>query len=183
MSSPSDTTSPTRTHWPLAVVAVHWLTAIAVLGLFALAIGREFVDDKQTRQTLLQLHRYTGLTVLLAMALRIPLRLGSTKPEHAFSPFVRMASAAGHGLLYLALIAAPILGYLLTCARTGHVDYLGIALPTLIERDRDMADSLGTAHGYLGWSMLALVGLHEAMALWHHFVRKDRVLVGMLPQR
>ena len=29
--------------------------------------------------------------------------------------------------------------------------------------------------------MLALVGLHAAAALYHHFVRRDRVLQRMLP--
>jgi len=38
-------------------------------------------------------------------------------------------------------------------------------------------------HGYLGWTMLALVGVHAAMALWHHYVLKDRVLLAMLPRR
>jgi cytochrome b561 len=172
-----------RSNWPMAVVIVHWLTALAVIGLFSFAIGREFLDDKATRQTLLALHRYTGLTVLLAVLLRIPIRLFSAKPEHNLPKLVRIASAAGHGLLYLGLMAAPILGYLLTCARTGHVDYLGIPLPALIERDRDLADTLGMLHGYLGWTMLALVGVHAAMALWHHYVLKDRVLLAMLPRR
>jgi len=98
----------------MAVVIVHWLTALAVIGLFSFAIGRELLDDKEARQTLLALHRYTGLTVLLAVLLRIPIRLFSAKPEHNLSKLVRIASAAGHGFLYLGLIAAPILGYLLT---------------------------------------------------------------------
>lgn len=169
--------------WPTPVIVIHWITALVVLAVFSLAIGREFVDDKTTRQALLQWHRAAGMTAWALLLLRIPIRLASSKPDHGFSKPMRMATAIGHGLIYLALLATPILGYLLTCARTGHVDFAGFALPVLIERDRDLAESLESCHAVLGWAMLAMVGLHALIALWHHHVARDGVLAAMLPGR
>ncbi|WP_232709776.1 cytochrome b/b6 domain-containing protein [Idiomarina sp. X4] len=35
-------------------------------------------------------------------------------------------------------------------------------------------------HGWLAISLMALVALHVAAALHHHFIRKDKVLRSML---
>jgi cytochrome b561 len=162
---------------------IHWGTVLVVLSAFALVIGREFTDDKAVRQALLQWHRMAGITAWLLLLVRIPLRLSSGRPDHGFSKPMRVSAAAGHGLLYLALLATPLLGYLLTCARTGHVEFAGIVLPSLIGRDRDLAESLESVHSLLGWLMLALIGLHALIAIWHHRVAKDQVLSAMLPRR
>ena len=95
----------------------------------------------------------------------------------------QVLSAVGHGLLYLGLLLLPALGYALACARYGHVDFAGIPLPSLIERDRDLAETLEMVHGWAGWGMLALIGLHAFAALLHHHVFKDNVLRAMLPVR
>ncbi|MGE5453508.1 MAG: cytochrome b [Acidobacteriota bacterium] len=170
--------SPT---WPTALIALHWITVLLVVTLFALVISREFAEDNAIRETLLQWHRHGGLTAFWLVLVRITLRLGAAVPYHDLPPAVRVASRAGHGLMYVALLALPLAGYFLMCARTGHVDYFGIHLPSLIERDRDLADTLEAVHSWMGWTLLGLVGLHAAVALWHHHVLKDNVLRSMLP--
>jgi cytochrome b561 len=57
-----------------------------------------------------------------------------------------------------------------------------IPLPALVEADSDLADNLTDAHVMLAWSMLALIVMHIAAALWHHYVRRDGVLIAMLPE-
>ena len=167
--------------WPRALVALHWATVLIVVSVFALIIGREFIEEKSLRQALLQWHRYAGLTAFWLVLVRIPMRIGANVPYHDLPLPMRLASRAGHGVMYVALLALPLAGYLLMCARTGHVDYFGINLPALIERDRDMAETIEAIHGWMGWALLALVGLHAAVALWHHHILKDNVLRSMLP--
>jgi cytochrome b561 len=174
-------TSPAQ--WPKRVVLIHWLTFLVVLGVFAFVLSREFIESREVRQSLLTLHRYAGLTALVLVLLRIPTRLSAQQPEHGLAPLTRKLAAAGHGLLYLALIATPLLGYALACARTGHVDYFGLPLPVLFGKDRDLADQLEGIHSLLGWAMLALVTLHVAAALWHHLVIKDGVLLSMIRRK
>jgi cytochrome b561 len=38
-----------------------------------------------------------------------------------------------------------------------------------------------TVHQLLVYALLALAGLHAAMALWHQIVRRDGILLRMLP--
>lgn len=165
------------------MVLVHWLTVLIVVSVFALVLSREFTEDKSVRQWLLHGHWYAGMTAWLLLCVRIPVRLGADAPQHGLPRLQQVLSAAGHGLLYLGLLLLPALGYALACARYGHVDFAGIPLPTLIERDRDLAETLEMVHGWAGWAMLALIGLHALAALMHHHVFKDDVLRAMLPAR
>jgi len=176
-------TSTEASRWPGAVVFIHWTTVLIVVSVFALVLSREFIEDKTVRQWLLHGHWYAGMTAWLLLFVRIPVRLGADVPRHGLPRLQKVLSAAGHGLLYLGLLLLPAMGYALACARYGHVDFAGIALPTLIERDRDLAETLEAFHGWAGWAMLALIGLHALAALMHHHVFKDDVLRAMLPAR
>ena len=44
----------------------------------------------------------------------------------------------------------------------------------------DLSRSLGHLHGLIADALLVVIGLHAAAALYHHFIRRDRVLMGML---
>lgn len=178
-----DTPTRSPSHWPGVVVLVHWLTVLIVVSVFALVLSREFTEAKSVRQWLLHGHWYAGMTAWLLLFVRIPVRLSADAPQHGLPRLQQLLSAAGHGLLYVCLLLLPALGYALACARYGHVDVAGFPLPTLIERDRDLAETLEMVHGWAGWAMLALIGLHALAALMHHHVFKDDVLRAMLPAR
>lgn len=178
-----DTPTRSPSHWPSVVVLVHWLTVLIVASVFVLVLSREFTEAKSVRQWLLHGHWYAGMTAWLLLFVRIPVRLSADAPQHGLPRLQQVLSAAGHGLLYVGLLLLPALGYALACARYGHVDVAGIPLPTLIERDRDLAETLEMVHGWAGWAMLALIGLHVLAALMHHHVFKDDVLRAMLPAR
>ncbi len=52
--------------------------------------------------------------------------------------------------------------------------------PTRTSRKAPWGLEAGDIHGYAMWTLFALVGLHAAAALYHHFVRDDEVLRRML---
>jgi cytochrome b561 len=56
-------------------------------------------------------------------------------------------------------------------------------LPALIGRDLDLADTLEDWHSALAWTLLALIALHVAAALWHQYIRRDGLLDAMWPRR
>jgi len=55
-----------------------------------------------------------------------------------------------------------------------------VTLPPLVDEDEDLGDSFAAYHEAGAWLLLAMVGLHAAAALFHHFVRRDTVLLDML---
>jgi cytochrome b561 len=53
-------------------------------------------------------------------------------------------------------------------------------LPDLVQRDDALFSGLRRMHDWLGLAMGALILLHAAAALWHHFMLRDETLRKML---
>jgi len=53
-------------------------------------------------------------------------------------------------------------------------------LPQIVEKDRALGNYLLDIHHKTGLFIAALVAVHIAAALYHHFILKDRVLHRML---
>ncbi len=151
----------------------------------AFILVRGEADGRALRQWLLEGHRHFGLLVLALFFLRIAvrLRLGRLQAPAGMGWVVRAAAALTHVAMYALLLSLPLLGWALSDALAKPVHLLGLSLPTLVEPDPDLADTLQAWHLDAAWALLALVTLHVGAALWHHFIRRDGVLRDMLPKR
>ena len=93
----------------------------------------------------------------------------------------RLLGSALHRLFYAVLLVGPFLGWAPASAHSVPVKLFGIVtLPPLAPRKAQWGFEAGDIHGYAMWTLLCLVGLHAAAALYHHFVRHDNVLRRML---
>jgi len=171
-----------RARQPLALIALHWATALTLLGAFALILVRELADGKPLRLLLLDSHRSLGMLVLVMTALRLAVR--RRKLELVETRAHRIGAALGHAVLYLLLMTLPVLGWATSSAMGHTVTVFGLFhLPALVATSPDLADQLVDLHGVLAWTLFGLVSLHAMAACWHHFVRRDDVLRAMLPRR
>jgi cytochrome b561 len=173
----------TATH-PKLVILAHWATALVLVGVFALVLSRELIEEKALRTLLLQGHRALGITVWVFAISRLLLR--SVLPMATKTPALpwwqKRISQSSHVLMYAVLLAMPVLGWLLTNARGQVIDLpLLNALPALLDRDLDLADELESWHALLAWALVSLVCAHGAAAAWHHWVMRDGVLTAMWP--
>lgn len=107
-----------------------------------------------------QVHAWSGWLILAAVAGRLALRwsYGSPPPPPESPSLIRLAATASHAILYGLLMALPITG---TIAM-----YLSFRLAPI--------------HSLLSWMLLAIILAHVTAALWHHFWRRDDVLVRMI---
>jgi cytochrome b561 len=170
---------------PRKIVVLHWLTVLCVCFAAGLILTRDEVSGRALRQWLLEGHRHFGLFVLMLFFIRVVVRIRAGKlPGEGKLPFVvRAAAAATHIALYALLLGLPLLGWALSNAQDKPVHLFGLTLPALVGADDDLADTLQTWHVDAAWALLALVLLHIAAALWHHFVLRDSTLRMMLPRR
>jgi cytochrome b561 len=60
--------------------------------------------------------------------------------------------------------------------------YFIAELPPVVAPDKVLAKQTMAAHEFVGYILLALIALHAAAALFHHFVLGDNVLRAMLPR-
>jgi cytochrome b561 len=54
-----------------------------------------------------------------------------------------------------------------------------IRMPRFVAPDKATYDLASGVHEALVAVLLAILAVHVAAALWHHFVKHDRVLIGM----
>ncbi len=168
---------------------LHWL--IALLVLLALGIGMTLgflgfdgtlaTFGKMGTDALYTSHKTIGIMVLAFMLLRLGFRLSKGAPPYQppLSGFERVASHTVHGLLYVALLAMPILGWLATGAGGYPVSFFGWTLPGLIGKDRVLSETLLSFHGLIGWVLLSLIALHVGAALQHWLIKRDGVMTRM----
>jgi cytochrome b561 len=163
--------------------AFHWTVVALVACQFITALLLPHIKLDTPLGTAINMHFNLGLAILVIMATRLvhrrvhPLR---EAPGQA-SDWERTLATAMHRLFYAILLIGPFLGWAAASAHSVSVKLLGVlALPALAPRKAQWGFEAGDIHGYAMWTLLALVGLHAAAALYHHFVWHDEVLRRML---
>jgi cytochrome b561 len=163
-------------------IVLHW--TIAALIVLNLAIG--LLHDSVFKGWI-PAHKAIGMTVLLLSLVRLGWRLGHPAPAmpRDIPAWQRGVAHASHWAFYLLMLMLPISGWIFTSAAEKRypLDFFGLfPLPYLpIGPSKGLAQGFNTAHGLMGWVLLALFVLHVAAALKHHFVDRDAVLARMTP--
>ncbi|HSQ79739.1 MAG TPA: cytochrome b [Casimicrobiaceae bacterium] len=165
---------------------LHWLVFVIVLAQFAVSIAMPPMRRGTVPGTLINLHFSLGMLILVVVALRWLRRLrrpvALSMPE---SPqWERLSAGVTHALLYALLLVGPVLGWAAASARDFPVTPFKLfSLPYLVPAGTRAGFAAGDVHAFLMWTLLALIGLHSAAALYHHYLRRDGVLRRMLPAR
>lgn len=172
--------------YPLIQRLLHWAIALMVFGTLAggviLMIYDGFAGTKEAfggavTGMIYKYHKTFGLLILFAMILRIIVKVRMGKPEYSqpLKPFERIASNAVHGVLYVALVAMPVLGWLGTDAGDFPVQFFDWTFPGFIAKDMDLYKTIMDLHGLCAWVIILCVIAHVAGALKHWLVDKDGV--------
>lgn len=186
----------TPTRYSFVAMTLHWLIAIVILVNFSLALyfNRFQLGDKDSNQVAYQWHMSTGMCVLALSILRAIWRLMHRYPAlpQDMGLATRVLAKGAHGLLYVFMFVAPLTGWAVTSLRRQTSSMLGLfdwpILPfinTATTRDQRVAiyQAMLPSHLVVSYVGIALVAVHVAAALYHHFYRRDDVLRRMWPQR
>ncbi len=174
----------TPTRYTPAAITFHWI--VAALILFNLCFGLYTVGLPLSPQKLrfFSFHKWIGITIFVLASARLLWRLFHPAPAlpAAMKPWEAMAAHVSHVLLYILFFAAPLTGWLFSSASGFQTVYLGVLpIPDLLQKNKELADVLRALHRWINYSMAAVIVVHAAAALKHHFIDRDDVLVRMLP--
>lgn len=151
-------------------VLLHW----AIAALVAVQIGLGWTmqaiakHPPGPRAEAYNLHKSFGLLILAMVIVRTLWRLSHAPP--ALPPMPRwqaVAARANHALLYAALAAMPVAGYLGSAFSGYPVRFFGIVLPAWAARDDRLKDAMSTVHLAVSWILVAAVALHVAAVIKH----------------
>ncbi|MRJ44810.1 cytochrome b [Idiomarina loihiensis] len=166
----------------LSMRLFHW--AMAALVISMLAAGLLMVRSLEPWQlSILTVHKAFGVVAAVLVMARLVNRLFHQVPALPgdLSSAQKFVAKASHWLLYLLLFAMPISGYLMQYFAGRPIEVFGwFRLPAALNVDIESYAIFRELHGWLAIALLALITLHVAAALHHHFIRKDKVLKSML---
>jgi cytochrome b561 len=162
---------------------LHWTTAFLILSMIPLGIVIANEWGGSAQDFLYDLHRSIGAAIIPLIVLRLiyrwthpPLPLPDDLPE-----LQRLAAHATHWGLYILLIVQPFIGWIATSAYPASVTVFGLfELPPIWPEDRPFSEQLFSVHSLMGIAIACLVSVHIGAALYHHFVRKDRILMRVV---
>jgi len=185
----------------------HWLTAAAFIAAYVIAYYVIWIVDPDTSikpplfglapdgdrvVPILNIHWVLGISIGFLLVPRLLWRLFGTSPQPlGESNAETVAADVAHWALYALLIVMPLSGYMNTYDPT---DFGLFVIPAFKDTSffawissafgvgwHDVEKPMEAIHRFTGkWIGWSLVLIHAAAALFHHFVRKDAVLVRML---
>lgn len=165
-------------------IALHWLMAIGLIGLFAFGLYMANLPLSPEKLRFYSWHKWAGVILFLLVFVRLAWRVAHhppALPEH-MGRGEQFVAHAGHGLLYLLMLAIPLSGWLMSSAKGIQTVLFGVLpIPDLLEKNKELGQLLQTLHWGLNMLLAAVVIGHVAAALKHHFLDKDDVLTRMLP--
>lgn len=170
--------------WGLLAIAAHWVTALSVIGMFALGFWMVGLDYYSIwYHDAPAIHKAIGILVLIVLGLHLAWRFFDTKPEPeaSLARWEIKVSGLVHAALYLLLIGVLVSGYLISTAAGKSIDVFGIlSVPALISDLPKQEDLAGLVHEYIAYGLIGLAALHALAALKHHFFDRDATLNRML---
>ncbi|HSV59783.1 MAG TPA: cytochrome b [Variovorax sp.] len=181
----------TRERYSTTAIALHWLLALMILGSFSVGLYMADLPLSPMRVKLINWHKWAGITILALSALRLLWRLTHKPPPmpeaivRAMPGWQRLVHHGALGLLYLLFFAVPLLGWAYSSALGFPIVWFGVLpLPDFVAPDQALAkEVLLPLHRAGAYLLAALVIVHIAGALKHHWIDRDGLLARMWPAR
>lgn len=174
----------TEQGYGLMVIALHWLIAVLVLGLFFSGLymtSLNYYDPWYTTGP--YLHKAIGVITLLLLLARFAWRWPDPNPQPTatLKPWEHKSALITHAMLYLLLVIISITGYLISTADGRAIDMFSLFdIPSVLSGIDNLEDIAGEIHEISAWVLIGFVILHSGAALKHHFWDKDKTLIRML---
>ena len=167
-------------------IILHWTIALLFVAQLVLgyAMSREGVDPALQFQ-LFQYHKSIGFVVLALAIPRLAWSILNKKPRlpGPSNGFARIAAHIAHTALLSLTIAVPLAGWAVASTSPLQIpSYVFdiVVVPGLPLEISDRSEALWTGvHETLAFLAAAIVVLHAAAALWHHFILQDLTLKRM----
>ncbi len=175
-------------------IILHWVMAIAFIGMLGSGFAMEYLDmEKSLKFEMMQLHKSTGVVLLIAVLFRFSWRMATKVPALpvAFPKWEKVAAHAGHWLLYLCMFAMPLSGWVMVSSSS-------YGLPTMVynlfewphihevfsvfgdlQGNREVRGASGAVHTYVAFAFTAIILGHVGAVVKHRVKDGENLLRRM----
>ena len=181
------------TRYNAVAVLIHWLTAIAIVGMLVVGwIMEDMPNSDPDKFMLFQAHKSVGITILILSLFRVVWRMTHPVPpmSSAIPLWQRKAAQATHLLFYVLILALPLTGWAVVSTSSfniptllyGVIPWPHLPILPMLENKAMIHEFLGETHGTLASIITALLVLHIGAAWKHHLINRDDTLTRMAPR-
>ena len=161
--------------YSLTMRILHWL--IGLMLLIMIGVGWYMAGlpmESELKYEIYPIHKSFGITVFGLVLIRIVVRLFSNTPAlpSGLATWEKALTKITHLLLYVLMLAIPVVGYLSSDFQGFDVEWFGIPIPELVEDNEDYAHLMHEWHEILAYSLLLLIILHLAGTIKHRWFDK-----------
>lgn len=165
----------------IVAILLHWIIAALMIGLVILGLYMVQLPISLEKLRLYGWHKEYGFLVLGLAMIRIVWRLMNITPSLSLPFWEEFAARSVHWIFYGFMFALPITGWLITSAAGLPASFFGlVTLPNLVAPNEELRLLFQGVHKWLGYAIIAVITLHGAAALKHHFINKDTILRRMI---
>ena len=190
-----DVIGQVRPTYSAVAITLHWLIAALIFANIGLAWWFHTLP-RSSQIGPQQWHKLIGLTVLVLSLARLGWRFIRPPPPlpATLSPAEHFAASVVYTLFYVFMIGMPLSGWAMVSASPyaqaffNRVPVIGAPWPLIAPIEHlapaakhAAAQVFSATHEKLAWLAYALITLHVAAALRHHFLLKDEVMPSMAP--
>jgi cytochrome b561 len=163
----------------------HWLVVLLLLvqipaGIAMIAPGLE----QGSIDGLFILHKGLGVVLLVVVAARVLWRLthGAPPMSEVIPERERRIAASAHAAIYAVLMVVAVSGYVRVVGGGFPIEVMdALGLPTLLPLMPEVASWASLVHRFSTFLLVAMVAVHVAEVLRHHWVVQDGTLKRMWP--
>lgn len=173
----------TTSGFGIVSIFFHWVSAVGTLFLFGLGVYlTSYGYYASNFLEIAHLHYALGIVLLALVSIRLLWRLINRTPVTlAKSMTAKIGIKLIKFLLYVSLFAVLLSGYFICTAEGQTINVFNLfQVPSFVLLETSEVNIAGLTHKYVAWGLLALVAVHAAAALFHHFFVKDRTLLRMI---
>lgn len=168
--------------YSLPMQALHWLTAICIIGLIVAGAVRHFNGSAVGGA----ITESFGVLTLIIVSVRVVVRLRSRVPplrtSQRYGASMKKAAFAVHMALYVAMVTCSYSGWVMTSAEGRRAPFFGLfSLPPIAPENHAIYEIAGYAHTASLYTLCGLLLMHLLGVAYHQTILKDKLIRRMTP--
>lgn len=161
----------------------HWLMSIMIICLLCVGFYMAELPNSPDKFELYKMHKSIGVIVLLLVVFRILWRFLNITPilPSTMPSWQVLGYKIGVIVMYILMLGMPISGVIMSRFGGREVAIFDwFTIPAALEKNEAISYLAWKLHGIGAWAFIAFVTLHASVAIYHHFITKDRLLMRMV---
>lgn len=161
---------------------LHWTMSPLIIGILCVGFYMTGLENSPGKFELYGLHKSFGVLALCLAVLRVLWRFANITPTlpSTMPSWQALGYKVGVLSMYCLMLGMPISGLVMSLFSGRDVSVFGLFMIPALEKCEKLASFAHDAHGICAWAFVAFISLHSLVALYHHFVDKDRLLMRMV---